>query len=55
MTMQKIRNKLGDPHSQGPVRAKPSSGHAELAVKLAGMMVTFLIATWETRKADRPS
>ena len=45
-----IRNKLGDAHSQGPVRAKPQPRHAELAVNLAGTMATFLIATWEARR-----
>lgn len=44
-----IRNKLGDAHSQGPLRAKPQTRHAELAVNLAGTMATFLIATWEAR------
>jgi hypothetical protein len=46
-----IRNKLGDAHSQGPMRAKPSPRHAELAVNLAGTMATFLIATWEARRS----
>lgn len=50
-----IRNKLGDAHSQGPLRAKPQPRHAQLAVNLAGTMATFLIATWETRKPDWPS
>jgi hypothetical protein len=45
-----IRNKLGDAHSQGPIRAKPQPRHAELAVNLAGTMATFLISTWETRR-----
>jgi hypothetical protein len=45
-----IRNKLGDAHSQGPVRAKPLPRHAELAVNLAGTMATFLIATWQARR-----
>jgi len=45
-----IRNKLGDAHSQGPVRARPQSRHAELAVNLAGTMATFLIATWNARQ-----
>jgi hypothetical protein len=45
-----IRNKLGDAHSQGPMRAKPLPRHAELAVNLAGTMATFLIATWEARR-----
>jgi Abortive infection C-terminus len=46
-----IRNKLGDAHSQGPRRARPLPRHAELAVNLAGTMATFLIATWEAKKA----
>lgn len=44
-----LRNKLGDAHSSGPLRAKPHSRHAELAVNLAGTMATFLVATWEAR------
>jgi AbiJ N-terminal domain 3/Abortive infection C-terminus len=47
-----IRNKLGDAHSQGPMRAKPQPRHAELAVNLAGTMATFLIAAWETRRTS---
>lgn len=47
-----IRNKLGDAHSQGPLRAKPQPRHAELAVNLAGTMAMFLISTWEARKAE---
>jgi hypothetical protein len=47
-----IRNKLGDAHSQGPMRAKPQPRHAELAVNLAGTMATFLIATWEARRSS---
>jgi AbiJ-like protein/abortive infection Abi-like protein len=47
-----IRNKLGDAHSQGPMRAKPQPRHAELAVNLAGTMATFLIATWEARRTS---
>ena len=46
-----IRNKLGDAHSQGPLRARPQPRHAELAVNLAGSMATFLIATWEAKQA----
>jgi hypothetical protein len=45
-----IRNKLGDAHGQGPIRAKPQPRHAELAVNLAGTMATFLIATWHSRR-----
>lgn len=44
-----LRNKLGDAHSSGPLRAKPHPRHAELAVNLAGTMATFLVATWEAR------
>jgi AbiJ N-terminal domain 3/Abortive infection C-terminus len=47
-----IRNKLGDAHSQGPMRAKPLPRHAELTVNLAGTMATFLIATWEARRSS---
>ena len=48
-----VRNKLGDAHSQGPLRARPRPRHAELAVNLAGSMAQFLVATWEETKADR--
>jgi len=47
-----VRNKLGDAHSQGPLRAKPQPRHAELAVNLAGTMATFLISTWEARQVE---
>lgn len=46
-----LRNKLGDAHGGGPKRARPAARHAELAVNLAGSMATFLVATWETRRA----
>lgn len=49
-----LRNKLGDAHSGGPRRAKPAPRHAELAVNLAGSMATFLVSTWDTRKALQP-
>ena len=45
-----LRNRLGDAHSSGPLRAKPQPRHAELAVNMAGTMATFLVATWEARK-----
>ena len=48
-----IRNKLGDAHGQGPIRAKPQPRHAELAVRLACWMSTFLIATWRWRRESR--
>lgn len=47
-----LRNKLGDAHGSGPLRAKPHVRHAELAVNLAGTMATFLIATWEARQSE---
>jgi hypothetical protein len=50
-----LRNKLGDAHGGGPRRAKPAARHAELAVNLAGTMATFLVATWEARKANGTS
>ena len=46
-----LRNKLGDAHSIGPVRARPLPRHAELAVNLAGAMATFLVATWEAKRS----
>lgn len=50
-----LRNKLGDAHGGGPRRARPAARHAELAVNLAGSMATFLVATWEARKAAAPA
>ena len=46
-----LRNRLGDAHGSGPKRARPLSRHAELAVNLSGSMATFLIATWQARRA----
>lgn len=45
-----LRNRLGDAHSGGPLRARPKPRHAELAVNLAGTMSTFLMATWNARQ-----
>lgn len=45
-----LRNKLSDAHSLGPVRARPSPRHAELASNLSGAMATFLVSTWAVRK-----
>ena len=50
-----LRNKLGDAHSIGPLRARPSSRHAELAVNLAGSMSTFLVSTWRIRQREAAS
>lgn len=47
-----LRNKLGDAHSLGPLRARPSARHAALAVTLSGGMATFLVETWQARKAE---
>jgi len=48
-----LRNKLGDAHSSGPMRARPMPRHAELAVNLSGTMATFLVSTWQARLAER--
>ncbi|CAH2407301.1 abortive infection family protein [Mesorhizobium ventifaucium] len=45
-----LRNRLGDAHSQGPLRARPQARHAELAVNLSGSMATFLVSTWRERQ-----
>ena len=50
-----LRNKLGDAHSLGPVRARPSPRHAELASNLSGAMATFLVSTWAARKKESSS
>lgn len=47
-----LRNKLGDAHSLGPLRARPQPRHAALAVTLSGGMATFLVETWQARKAE---
>lgn len=49
-----LRNKIGDAHSVGPLRTKPSARHAELAVNLAGTMATFLVSTWRHRQEVEP-
>ncbi|MEP5375984.1 MAG: abortive infection family protein [Hyphomicrobiales bacterium] len=46
-----LRNKLGDAHSIGPRRIRPSTRHAELAVNLSGTMATFLVSTWNARQS----
>jgi hypothetical protein len=45
-----LRNRLGDAHSPGPLRARPLPRHAELAVNLSGTMSTFLVSTWRARQ-----
>lgn len=44
-----LRNKLGDAHGKGPLKIKPNSRHAELAVNLAGSMAIFLVETHENQ------
>ncbi|MER9845386.1 abortive infection family protein [Mesorhizobium australicum] len=46
-----IRNKLSDAHGKGRQPARPSTRHAALAVNLAGAMATFLVETWNERRA----
>lgn len=46
-----LRNRLGDAHGGGKSRVKPSARHAQLAVNLSGSMTSFLVATWEVKKA----
>lgn len=46
-----LRNKLGDAHSIGPLRIRPATRHAELAVNLSGTMATFLVSTWNARQS----
>ncbi len=50
-SLASLRNKLGDAHSSGPLKARPAARHAELAVNLSGAMATFLVATWETTRS----
>ncbi|GIU94139.1 MAG: hypothetical protein KatS3mg012_0596 [Gaiellaceae bacterium] len=46
-----LRNRISDAHGQGSKPVRPAPRHAELAVNLAGAMASFLVATWEARKA----
>ncbi|MGO8024854.1 abortive infection family protein [Rhizobium leguminosarum] len=50
-----LRNKISDAHSRGPRRVRPAPRHAQLAVNLSGAMATFLIDTWNARKAEQPA
>jgi hypothetical protein len=47
-----LRNRLSDAHGKGKLAARPAPRHAELAVNLAGTMATFLVSTWQARKAS---
>lgn len=44
-----LRNRVGDAHGSGRKAVKPQPRHAALAVNLAGVMATFIVATWEAR------
>ncbi len=46
-----LRNKISDAHSLGPKRVRPAARHAQLAVNLSGSMASFLVLTWNERKA----
>lgn len=46
-----MRNRHSDAHGKGVTGKKPAPRHAELAVNLSGAMATFLLQTWEAKKA----
>jgi len=48
-----LRNRLGDAHGQGQLKANPSPRHAELAVNLAGSMAIFLVSSWNERRQSQ--
>ncbi|KQZ43279.1 hypothetical protein ASD63_33820 [Ensifer sp. Root558] len=50
-----LRNRISDAHSLGPRRVRPAPRHAQLAVNLSGTMATFLVDTWNARKAEQPA
>jgi len=41
-----LRNKLGDAHGHGEIRARPAARHAALAINLAGTMALYLLETY---------
>jgi hypothetical protein len=47
-----LRNKIGDAHGHGKRAVRPSAHHAQLAVNLAGTMATFIVETWNERRAS---
>lgn len=47
-----VRNRFSDAHGSGKEAVKAQPRHAELAVNLAGTVTTFLVDTWEARKAE---
>lgn len=50
--MAAMRNSMSDAHGKSQTRYTPAPRHAELAVNLAGTLASFLVATWEARKAE---
>jgi len=49
-----LRNRLSDAHGKAKTGVKPAPRHAELAVNLSGALATYLLATWEAKRAERP-
>lgn len=47
-----LRNKLSDSHGRGGQPVKPSARHASLAVNTAGALATFLVETYNERRAS---
>jgi hypothetical protein len=50
-TIGTLRNRIGDAHGRGGKPVRPAPRHATLAVNLAGAMATFIVETWQARKA----
>lgn len=50
-TIGTLRNKIGDAHGQGGRPVRPAARHATLVVNLAGSMATFMVETWQARRA----
>lgn len=46
-----LRNRLGDAHGKGKIKARPAIRHAELAVNLSGSVALFLVATWDAQNS----
>jgi hypothetical protein len=49
-----LRNRLSDAHGKTKAGVKPAPRHAELAVNLSGALASYLLATWEAKRAGRP-
>lgn len=52
-TLGTIRNRLGDAHGQGRMKARPLPRHAALAVNLAGSTALFLVETHAARREQQ--